>query len=372
MSLLTKTLAAGVVGAAVLVGAPVTASAAAKVTFALPSPSGYHQVGTRTLHLVDGNRADPWKPDRKRELMVDVWYPADDAWRHPKAKWLPDGLVSEIEDFAAAPPANVPKGSVDWAGARSSGHRDAPVERGKRPVVLYSPGFGGPRAVGTTAVQDLASHGYVVVTIDHTYETTVEFPGGRVEKNVTIPWEQMGTALAARVADTRFVLDELGKQRWLDGSADLRRVGMFGHSYGGFTAGEAMLRDRRIDAGVNMDGSMFPEFGEVAKQGLDRPFFLMGGQFDMPDGSVVDHSPFTSFDASWGQFWANQKGPKRSVVYTGARHHSFSDLQPILPQLVKPLGFPADHFKPFVGTIDPRHSVRAQNSDIRRFFERHL
>src|ERR1043165_5488793 len=234
MSLLTRTLAAGVVGASVLLGAPAIASAAAKVTFTLPEPAGHHQVGTRELHLVDANRPDPWKPDRTRELMVNVWYPAQDTGHHPRAQWLPTGLLDAVEAFTSAPPVNIPQGSVDWTGARSSGHVNAPVSRGRFPVVLYSPGFGGPRSLGTVAVQDLASHGYVVVAIDHTFETTVEFPGGRVEPAVEIPWEQMGKALDARVNDTRFVLDELAKQAWLGGTADLRRGGVFGALCGGF------------------------------------------------------------------------------------------------------------------------------------------
>ncbi|CAM3774723.1 lipase [Kibdelosporangium persicum] len=363
MSFLTKTLAAGVVSAAVLVGAPVSASA--KVAFSLPAPTGHHQVGTTEIHLVDGDRQDPWKPDRKRELMISVWYPAKDTRHHPRAQWLPDGLFASVDAFAAE--AGIPKGSVDWTGPKTSGHVDAPAKPGKRPVVLYSPGFGGPRAVGTALVQELASRGYVVVTIDHTFETTVEFPGGRVEHPVEIPAEQMAKALRARGDDTRFVLDELADRGW-----HLDDVGMFGHSYGGFTAGETMLHDRRIDAGINMDGGMFAEFGDVAERGLDRPFMLLGGQLLDENGVLVDHSPFTDIDPSWPQFWANQTGPKRSVVLTGARHHNFSDLQVILPQLVKPLNLPEDHFVELIGTIDPAKAYKAQYTDIRRFFDRYL
>jgi 8-oxo-dGTP pyrophosphatase MutT (NUDIX family) len=52
-------------------------------------------------------------------------------------------------------------------------------------VLLYSPGAGDPRALGTTLCDDLASRGYAVVTVDHTYDAgAVEFPGGRVELSV--------------------------------------------------------------------------------------------------------------------------------------------------------------------------------------------
>lgn len=63
------------------------------------------------------------------------------------------------------------------------------------------------------------------------FETAVEFPGGRVENPVEIPKDQLGKAAEARLGDARFVLDELGRRGW-----NLDKVGMFGHSFGGFTA----------------------------------------------------------------------------------------------------------------------------------------
>jgi hypothetical protein len=379
-----KVFAAGLIGAAVLVGAP--ASAAQKVRFTLPEPTGHHQVGTTMIHFVDHARPDPWKPDRKRELMISVWYPAKHANHYPRAQWLSDGLVPSVEAFAAQPGVDIPQGSIDWTHARTAGRVGAPADRtfGGRPVVLYSPGLGGPRSMGTVQAQDLASHGYVVVTIDHTYETTVEFPGGRVEPAIvqTPTPDYLKAAIDARVADTRFVLDRLPQvNRELGGALNLGKVGMFGHSYGGFTAGETMVYDRRIKAGMNLDGQMGWGFGrngvpylpgEVVKRGLDRPFKLMGAQFIQPDGTIIDHSPFNDWDRSWFEFWANQRGWKQDVALKGAGHNSFSDMQVVLPQLTGPLGFPAGKWVPIIGTIDPGRSVAAQNINIRSFFDRFL
>ncbi|MEV6173164.1 MFS transporter [Streptomyces sp. NPDC051954] len=203
MSLLTKALTV-VVSAAFLVGCAAdgdgTANSAAgggteKAQFSLPEPTGKYEVGTKEIHLVDKARQDPCKPDRKRETMINVWYPAKDADRFPRQPWISAGAQGAVEKMVGA--AGVPKGSVDWAGAKTSGHVDAPQLDGKWPVVLYSPGLGGQRESGTVLVQDLASHGYVVVTMDHTYETTVEFPGGRVENPVHIPKDQLGKAAFA-------------------------------------------------------------------------------------------------------------------------------------------------------------------------------
>ncbi|MFG2780284.1 alpha/beta hydrolase family protein [Streptomyces prunicolor] len=335
---------------------------AKRAEFTLPAPTGKYAVGTKEIHLVDEKRQDPWKPDRKRETMISVWYPAKDADRYPRQPWISAGAQGAVDTMVG--PAGVPKGAVDWAGAKTFGHVGAPQLAGRWPVVLYSPGLGGQRESGTVLVQDLASHGYVVVTMDHTYETTVEFPGGRVENPVHIPKEQLGKAADARVIDTRFVLDELGRRGW-----NLDKVGMFGHSFGGFTAAEAMLQDKRIDAGMNLDGHFFTEYGDVAKRGVDGPFFLYGRQDKTNSGKVIDHSPFTDLDPTWGLFWKNQKAPKHYAVLANAQHQSFTDMQVILPQLTKPLGLKAGQW---VGTIEPAESIKKQRTIVLEFFQSSL
>ena len=83
--------------------------------------------------------------------------------------------------------------------------------------------------------------------------------------------------MTVRVADTRYVLDaltRLDRERRngaFSGMFDLDHVGMFGHSLGGATAAATMLIDRRLDAGLDMDGFLF---GKVAVTGLKKPFML--------------------------------------------------------------------------------------------------
>lgn len=75
-----------------------------------------------------------------------------------------------------------PLGLLDWAGTLRQARVDAPAVPGKWPVVLFSPGLQAPREFYAGAADDLASRGYVVVTVSHTYESlAVEFPGNRVE-----------------------------------------------------------------------------------------------------------------------------------------------------------------------------------------------
>jgi dienelactone hydrolase len=379
----------------------------APFTPALPEPTGPHAIGRTTLHLIDDDRRDPWKPDRERELMVTVTYPARHVERYPRSRWFSLAVAEDLEESLAEPPFNLAPGSVRLAGARAHSRADAPAARppGRRargwPVVLFSPGFGASREQNTALIEDLASRGYVVVSFDHTYEApVVEFRDGRVERGVP---ETLSTdpkvlkvvfkrAIDARVADTQIVLDrlaELDRGRnpdadrrrlpvGLRGALDLRHLGMFGYSYGGYTAGEAMVGDRRIDAGVNLDGAMAHGFGisedwpylpgEVVRRGLDRPFMLFGQEGhnhlsaeEPPDG-----------DPSWPDFWSNQRGWKLDITLRQSGHGSFQDLQTAGPQIAGALGLPPGSFEPFIGTIDPDRSIAAQRAYVAAFFELHL
>ncbi|AIG76918.1 Conserved putative secreted protein [Amycolatopsis japonica] len=378
--------------------APAVAADQAKLT--APALTGPYDVGTTDLHLVDPSRPDPWKPERRRELMVTVTYPADRFADGPRAPWLAPGVGSVLDQVLASEDyLGLPAGSIDWASAKRRAELGVPVAHGApKPVTLFSPGFGGPRETYTAIVDDLASRGYVVVSLSHTYESAaVEFPGGRLETAVSGEGpEFMKKALDARVADSRFVLDQLAKitrgqnpdaenrplPRGLGWSLDLSRVGAYGHSYGGFTAGETMVHDRRVDAGINLDGAMASAIGyppgsvyvpgEVTKRGLDRPFMLMGAEGTDETGKPLEHTHrHPEFDRSWADFWANQRGWKRDLYLRGgSTHMAYSDLQVVVPQLgsrVTP-----DKREAVIGTIDPRRSVAAQRDYIGAFFDLHL
>ncbi|MFI5732424.1 hypothetical protein ACIA49_20050 [Kribbella sp. NPDC051587] len=126
--------------------------------------------------------------------------------------------------------------TIDLAGGPTHARRNAPAAR-TGPTLLYSPGSGASRIIGTNQAEELAGRGYLVVTIDHTGEAPVEFPGGRVVLPC-IPWEDpvaVRTATDTRVADVRFVLDRL-RVTW---------AGMFGYSMGGAAAASAIRAGKR-------------------------------------------------------------------------------------------------------------------------------
>jgi predicted dienelactone hydrolase len=369
----------------------------AQAHLTLPPPTGPYQVGTTSLHLIDRSRPNPWAASPSyRELMVSVWYPARDTSRYPRAPQMLPGAAAHFgsANGPAAQLYTVPAGTVDWAGTLTSGHTGAPAARaGAFPVVLYSPGAGEDRTWGTTLVQDLAGRGYVVVTIDAPYDSSeVEFPGGPVIDsvlNAELQQAQKNGTLAAlakkivdvRVADTRFVLDDLtalsrgghpsgaSLPAGLARRLDLGRVGMFGVSAGGFTAAQAMAEDPRIKAGLDLDGAtdspIIPGSDHllpVFSTGLRQPFMLMG-------------DPQTSWRtvASWKSFWARTPGWKLDLTLRGASgENAYKDAVPLLPQVAAQTGLPSSVVTKDLGTIAPGPAVRAEQAYISAFFGRWL
>jgi hypothetical protein len=351
-------------------------AAAQGARFVLPDPSHSAQLGMKSFRLVDTTRADPWRKPAQpfRELMVSVFYPAWDVARYPVAPQMLPGAAGGFDDFAGPGNLGVPSGLVDWASTRTHAHEGAPIDLcgGPRPVLLYSAGAGDPRTWDTSEVEDLASRGYVVVTVDHTYEAAgVEFPGGRVER--TLLPEQMPPSgpppesllrkvVDTRVADVRFVLDQLDS---LAPGMDMSRIGMFGHSGGGFTALQAMHDDRRIWAAVNMDGllSYAPEdtgvaLSTAASEGVDRPFLLLGHE---PGGHTTR--------PSWGSLWDHSTSWKKDVVVKDSGHASFTDGEAVLPQIARQVALP-EPISATIGTADPRQVISEMRTEVAGFFDR--
>ncbi|MDH6214323.1 dienelactone hydrolase [Streptomyces pseudovenezuelae] len=345
----------------------------------LPVPTGPRRLGTISLHLIDHARRDPWtSPSVPRELMISMWYPTSHTRGYRHAPWLPP-MATELYRQQVGRELRTPLDDVDFPVTHA--RQGAPMEARPHghPVVLFSPGYGALRETCTALVEDLASHGYVVVTIDHTYEATiVEFPGGRLElsRQPAEPTDDdIGTALRVRQDDTRFVLNELallnaGRNpdsehrrlpHSLRGSLDLSRVGMFGHSLGGDTAAETMAQDRRILAGVDLDGSIN---GTVAATGLDRPFLLM---------SNATHGRHN--DPSWAEFWSHLRGWRLGLRLRRSGHQTYTDLSPLAQRLEKALPLPPEVVAALttaIGTINADRAVAAERAYLRAFFDLHL
>ncbi|ANP55965.1 putative dienelactone hydrolase [Streptomyces griseochromogenes] len=362
-----RTLAAALaVGAAVPMGVARPARAASTapgpVRLTLPAPTGPYPVGTVPLHLVDTSRPDPVAgPGHHRELMAAVWYPARAVERYPLAPWASPAVARALLT-AADFPADVTVAPLTAA------HEGAPVLRtGRRlPVVVFSHGAHDHRADTTIVVQELASHGYAVVTVDHTYDAFSVFPDGRL----TVPLDQPALTPRDFATDIRFVLDrveDLAAGRNPDaghrppptgllGALDPRRIGMFGWSKGATATAFVMSEDRRVRAGLSFDGPMQP----MITTDLDRPFMLM----------TAENS--RAAQPSVAEFWDRLRGWRLNVHAEGAVHSSYCDVQFLIPQLAQALGMSDADLRGWIGTLDPTRAVRIQQAYPLAFFDLHL
>ena len=332
----------------------------------LPALPGPHHVGTLALRLIDHSRADRAFTSGHRELMIQLWYPAQPG-RGRYAPYMPLRVATMIEREV-----HVPLGTISQI--RTRARLAAPVASGAHPVLLYSPGSSEMRSDATALVEDLASEGFVVVTIDHTHESQlVEFPTGQIVPGTFV---DTGTAsnlraIGVRVADARFVLDQLAgldRRGPFAGRLDLARVGMFGFSLGGATAAATMLADPRVKAGADLDGSIY---GPVIQEGLSRPFLLMlspiPAAIKQRCGARCAHlSEFRFFRT----FYSHLRGPRYAVELARSGHESFEDSVWIKPQLQAIAPAVARQFQ--AGSINARTAVTTVSGYLTAFFDRCL
>ena len=266
----------------------------------LPSPSGRFAIGRVTLHLTDNSRVETLAPDhRNRELMIDVWYPAEPQ-NGPRAPYL---------DAAAFERALGAKGLHSLLGDRATeivaagliqthASEGAPFARPLKhvPLLIFSHGMGTVTQIHTAQIEDLVSHGYVVAAINHTYDAWLTvFPDGRavpfeykIRPSNSAPQDQRIAYENTRVEwwanDIRFVVDALTRQNRVSfgalpfaGHLDFKRVGAFGHSVGGRAAARACQLDHRFRACADQDGvvGMLPFYLNEHGWGVDQPFMLI-------------------------------------------------------------------------------------------------
>ncbi|WP_329467097.1 alpha/beta hydrolase family protein [Streptomyces sp. NBC_01431] len=306
----------------------VTAAVGTDVHLTLPRPTGPHAVGLSTLDLVDAHRQDPWVPSAgARRLMVSVFYPARPGNGRPAPYMTTEEAALLLQK--QAPGAGIPPGTL--SGTRSWARTGARPAPGRFPLIVLSPGFTLPRPTLTSLAEDLASRGYAVVLVNHTYEDSgTTFPDGRTLTCTiceTLPRRGWVAVNESRAKDVSFVIDQLTGRHspWqYHRTIDRSRIGMAGHSAGGSAAASAMAADPRVRAGADMDGT-FDVPPPAAGVGA-RPFLLLGTE--------SEHAP--GKDTSWDQAWADLGGWKRWLTVTGAVHFNFTDL----PVLASQAGFP--------------------------------
>lgn len=344
--------------------------------FTMPEPTGTYAVGTIARQLTDESREETLGADseEKRSLMVNIWYPVDrEAAEGRDREHYPSGLGEAISLVFGLPKqlfshtALIPTHVVGGAAVSTA--------EASYPVVLFSPGIRSTRFQSMTAIEELVSHGYIVVGMDHPYTSArVAFPDGHSVYYEPDPefaasaelYAYNVTGVGIRAADASFVLDMLTQWNTQDpdglfqGKLDLDRTGIFGHSYGGATTAEALALDKRFKAGVSLEGGFW---GEVAHTGLQQPFmYLMSGgtahSLD-PSATEKDEVFYEEFPPDLDYVMTNSTNDTYYLTVDHFIHQSFTDISLISPSL-------------FAKGIEPVHNVDITRSYVRAFFDQYL
>jgi predicted dienelactone hydrolase len=334
---------------ACLNGAALSSVVSAAMNLTTPAPTGSRTVGTRVMQVTDANREDPFLTNgSKRELMLRFWYPAVVTAGCRSAPYMSPEVWSY---FSALTGASLPT-------VRTHSCLDARVADGAYPIVVFSHGLTGTFTDYTFLFEDLASRGYIVVSVDHTYEATaVAFADGRMARSlygshltriVRLDESALWLAESARVDDVRFVIDELQRLNVRPSSPfaahlDTAAIATAGHSLGALTALQALESDARIRAAIALDGGR----PDAAFAATDRAVLLLDAGRE-----------------EWGQdergLWSKLHGPRLAVNLRNAEHMTPSDAVWLARGAVR------------TGGMSPETTIAAMRNYVAAFLDAHL
>ncbi|MDX1661929.1 MAG: hypothetical protein R3326_09075, partial [Gemmatimonadota bacterium] len=161
-------------------------------TVVLPEPTGPHLVGTTTYHWVDPDRPETATadPGDLRQLIAQLWYPAAPAADPVYATYFPalESMRGALKTRSHEFPRKIADDLAVLAAVRAHATIDPPIDEPalapRYPVVLFSPGGNMSRHYHTALMQELASHGYVAVSLSHPYVGWDVFPAGGFVKSI--------------------------------------------------------------------------------------------------------------------------------------------------------------------------------------------
>jgi dienelactone hydrolase len=280
-----------------------------------PMSAGPWPVGVTTTVFIDASRTDN-VTRQPRTLVTEIWYPAtDEARQMPRNRYsdfIPGGVTPEIDKLITETykmsAADLDK--LFW----NEAHRNAPVRPGRFPLVVFSHGNGGSRHQNTFWCDYLASHGYIIVSPDHTGNARWTIIDG---KPIAAQGGERLNSAKDRPLDVCFLLDQM--MRW-DAGADARFAGRIdtdhaaitGMSFGAFTAHWAADREPRFKAMVALSGA------PPLHTNLTVPSLRMLGTEDRTLGVLGN--------AFIRDNHAKHTGPSFLLELKNGGHYSFTDM----------------------------------------------
>ena len=264
-----------------------------------------------------------------------------------------------------------------------------PTEEGVYPLVVFSHGAFGVIDSNYSTCMNLASNGYVVASIGHTYQAmylknvngksymaSMDFinsvmaeNGTRDPKGEETIYRNSRVWMDIRCKDENFVLNTILNKvaAGEEGPFQLinpEKIGLFGHSMGGATSVQMGRERDDIDAVINLECTMYGEYVDFvngAEVFNDEPYTVP--ILDVNSGDIDRQARELS-----GQEYVNFYVGERATDYhyqvvEGAGHLNFTDLPMFSPILAKMLG---------TGNIDAKECIVNMNQMILDFFNHYL
>ncbi len=383
----------------------------------LPAPSGEHSVGVRDFELTDDSRLGIFSTDKNepRRLLVRVWYPADSIEKIERRPYFTDEETATTANGLGSI-FGAPFLFTYFKHSLTNSYVNAPLLAGANdlPVVIFSHGYTSFAGQNTALMEELASHGYLIFSVQHTYDSSpVLFPNGDVVDMDPSLIEEMralaaGTtqeakdAFAAATYDQRRAgklrmrqvaiennsrIDTKSPQVWLDDRrfvhdrlqagnvpahvADLVTAGVFnatgqiGMSFGGSTTGAFCMLDRRCAAAVSLDGADFHV--TPFNQNIPVPFLMFYADYtilaeQMAGEKLEESHGFNDFIYERHEF-AGMRNDIVRLKVNKASHFGVSDFTLFMRNPVK---------RVLLGDIDSQDMIQIQNDFVRGFFDTHL
>lgn len=208
----------------------------------------------------------------------------------------------------------------------------------KWPVIIFSHGFGGCAKQSAFLTSYLADHGYIVIAPDHTDANCRSYAGDGFgsrfktmnagkrewpERPFRQPASWTDKTEADRKDDIEFALASLLDDRQYKNYIDMDRIGLMGHSLGGYTVlglagGWASWQDKRFKAVLALSPYTEPYLETKGLRRIRVPVMYQGGTRDIPITSAVKKSSGA---------YAYTNAPKYFLEFKGAGHFAWTELE---------------------------------------------
>jgi len=324
----------------------------------LPPLSGTYGIGVKTMHLIDESRFEEFTtddPNDHREMMIQIWYPIDKEIKEPGIEYMDDPTFAWLKGRSPIPLFTIPNNAYLFVRPHGKNEVTISKDQDMYPVIIFSPGYDGVYQIYTSLIEDIVSHGFIVLSINHPYVSGITvFPDGRkiyVSRNLM---DDVG--IRSVVEDAKFTLDTIVEMNNTDpffqGFFDLSKVGMYGHSFGGASTSICCYEDNRFKCGLTLDGVFYID---KLPDGIKKPFLLMLAENRFNDENAQE-------------VWDQLHSDGYKVEINGSTHYGFTDVGALLSHLT-PL-IPANLLG--FGNIEPKRHVNITRSFELMFFEVYL